>query len=52
MFGLVFHKTTWNLIGFRFGPFLIVSLGMLGDRGTDFSFRSFEIGKPVESVYK
>jgi hypothetical protein len=26
----------WNLIGFRFGPFLIFSLGMLGDRGTGF----------------
>jgi len=26
----------WNLIGFRFGPFLILSLGMLGDPGTGF----------------
>ena len=26
----------WNFIGFRFGPFLIVSLGMLGDPGTGF----------------
>jgi hypothetical protein len=26
----------WNFIGFHFGPFLIVSLGMLGDPGTGF----------------
>jgi len=28
--------TPWNLIGFRFGPFLIYSLGMLGDAATGF----------------
>jgi hypothetical protein len=26
--------TPWNFIGFRFGPYLICSLGMLGDSGT------------------
>jgi len=26
----------WNLIGFRFGPFLICSLGMLGNASTGF----------------
>ena len=26
----------WNLFGFHFGPFLIISLGMLGDPGTGF----------------
>jgi hypothetical protein len=26
----------WNFIGFHFGPFLILSLGMLGDPGTGF----------------
>ncbi len=26
----------WNLIGFRFGPYLICSLGMLGDASTGF----------------
>jgi hypothetical protein len=28
--------TPWNFIGFRFGPYLICSLGMLGDSGTGF----------------
>ncbi len=28
--------TPWNFIGFRFGPYLICSLGMLGNNGTGF----------------
>jgi hypothetical protein len=31
----------WNLIGFHFGPFLIISLGMLGD--TEGGFRNHKI---------
>jgi hypothetical protein len=29
--------TPWNLIGFHFGPFLVFSLGMLGDEITGFN---------------
>ena len=45
----------WNFIGFRFGPYLICSLGMLGDDKTGFAnsriYSQFGLGVLIKNEY-
>jgi len=47
--------TPWNLLGFRFGPFLIYSLGMLGNATSGFKnshvFSQFSLGVLIKNEF-